>query len=139
MLKAALRDLQWRRRRFVIAVFGTGLGFAMTLVLTGLSYGFRVEAQNTVDSLGVDQFVVKTGASGPFLGSVPFPAAATGPIGKSAGVTQAVPLVYGSASTPDGDSTRNVNIFCGAVNGPGIPPMVAGEDPQKPDQVAVSS
>ena len=47
MLIAALRDLQWRRRRFLIAVVGTSFVFAMTLVLTGLANGFRVEASNT--------------------------------------------------------------------------------------------
>ena len=30
MLLAALRDLQWRHRRFVIAILGTGMVFAMT-------------------------------------------------------------------------------------------------------------
>jgi putative ABC transport system permease protein len=35
MLFAALRDMQWRRRRYVIAIASTGLVFAMTLVLTG--------------------------------------------------------------------------------------------------------
>jgi putative ABC transport system permease protein len=72
MLFAALRDMQWRRRRLVIAVISTGLVFAMTLVLTGLANGFRVEAARTVDSMGVDSFVVKSGAAGPFLGSTPF-------------------------------------------------------------------
>jgi putative ABC transport system permease protein len=72
MLSAALRDMQWRRRRLVIAILSTGLVFAMTLVLTGLANGFRVEAQRTVDSMGVDLFVVKSGAAGPFLGSTPF-------------------------------------------------------------------
>ena len=47
MLRVTLRDLQWRRRRFVIAIVGTSLVFAMTLVLTGLSNGFREEANNT--------------------------------------------------------------------------------------------
>ncbi len=61
MLIAALRDLQWRRRRFAIAVVGTGLVFAMTLVLTGLANGFRVEAQRTVDALGLDAFMIKAG------------------------------------------------------------------------------
>ncbi|MGB6513247.1 MAG: glutamine ABC transporter permease, partial [Mycobacterium sp.] len=69
MLFASLRDMQWRSRRLVIAIVSTGLVFAMTLVLTGLANGFRVEAQRTVDSMGVDRFVVKTGAAGPFLGS----------------------------------------------------------------------
>jgi putative ABC transport system permease protein len=65
MLFGALRDLQWRRRRFVIAIVSTGLVFAMTLVLTGLANGFRVEAERTVDSMGVDAFVVKASAPGP--------------------------------------------------------------------------
>ncbi len=139
MLNAALRDLQWRRRRFVIAVFGTGLVFAMTLVLTGLSNGFHVEAQRSVDSLGVDVFIIKTGASGPFLGSVPFPAVEARPVSKLPGVTEAVPLVYGSVSTSEGGSTRNVNVFGAPQNGPGMPVMIAGQDPAKPDEVAVSS
>jgi hypothetical protein len=39
VLIAALRDLQWRRRRFIIAIVGTGVVFAMTLVLTGSRTG----------------------------------------------------------------------------------------------------
>src|ERR1700720_639999 len=72
MLIAALRDMQWRKRRFVIATLSTAIIFAMTLVLTGLANGFRVEAEKTVDSLGVDLFLVKAGASGPFVGATPF-------------------------------------------------------------------
>ena len=78
MLIAALRDLQWRKRRFAIAIVGTGLVFAMTLVLTGLANGFRVEATRTVDSLQLDAFLVKSGATGPFLGSSAFPSHAAG-------------------------------------------------------------
>ena len=74
VLIAALRDLQWRKRRFVIAIVGTGLVFAMTLVLTGLANGFGVEANRTVDALGLPNYLVKSGAPGPFLGSSPFPA-----------------------------------------------------------------
>ena len=42
MLSAALRDMQWRRRRLVIAILSTGLVFAMTLVLTGLATAILV-------------------------------------------------------------------------------------------------
>jgi putative ABC transport system permease protein len=72
MLFAALRDMQWRTRRLVVAIVSTGLVFAMTLVLTGLANRFRVEAERTVDSMGVDAFVVNAGAAGPFLGATPF-------------------------------------------------------------------
>ena len=45
MLFAALRDMQWRKRRLVIAILSTAVIFGMTLVMTGLENGFRVEAE----------------------------------------------------------------------------------------------
>ena len=134
MLTAALRDLQWRKRRFVIAIVGTGLVFAMTLVLTGLANGFRVEATRTVDSLGVDAFLVKTGATGPFLGSSAFPATKL----QVPGVTTAVPLVYGSATTPIGGTARSVNVFGAPEQGPGMPAMKEGRPPTEAHEAAVS-
>src|ERR1700756_2529031 len=116
---AALRDLQWRKRRFVIAIIGTGLVFAMTLVLTGLANGFRVEADRTVDSLGLDSYLIKSGAAGPFVGSGPLPATDLGGVARTPGVTVAVLLVYGSATIPDGGSSRNVNVFGAPESGPG--------------------
>ncbi len=135
MLKAALRDLQWRKRRFAIAIIGTGLVFAMTLVLTGLANGFRVEATSTVDSLGLDGYVVKSGATGPFLGSAAFPQSKL----DLPGVSLAVPLVYGSATMPVGGSARSVNVFGAPEGGPGMPTMANGRPPTTPDEVAVSS
>ncbi len=135
MLTAALRDLQWRKRRFVIAIVGTGLVFAMTLVLTGLANGFRVEATRTVDSLGVDAYLVKSGATGPFLGSSAFAATKL----QVPGVSIAVPLVYGSATMPDGASARSVNVFGAPVRGPGMPAVSEGRPPSEPHEAAVSS
>lgn len=139
MLTAALRDLQWRKRRFVIAIVGTGLVFAMTLVLTGLANGFRVEATRTVDALGFGDYLVKTGAPGPFLGSSPFPAAQLQQVARLPGVAAAVPLVYGSATMPDDGTARNVNVFGAPPRGPGMPTMSVGRVPTLPYEVAVSS
>ena len=133
MLTAALRDLQWRKRRFVIAIVGTGLVFAMTMVLTGLANGFRVEATRTVDSLGLDAYLVKTGATGPFLGSSAFAATKL----QVPGVSVAVPLVYGSATMPDGASARSVNVFGAPERGPGMPAVMEGRPPSEPHEAAV--
>ena len=89
VLIAALRDLQWRRRRFIIAIVGTGVVFAMTLVLTGLANGFSVEANDTVDDTGVDHWMIPSGAAGPFLGSSPFPDDAVAAARQIDGVTGA--------------------------------------------------
>ncbi|MGV0813746.1 ABC transporter permease [Mycolicibacterium boenickei] len=139
MLIAALRDLQWRRRRFMIAAVGTALVFAMTLVLTGLANGFRVEAERSVDALGLDAFMIKEGAAGPFLGSAPLPLTDVQRAARLPGVTTAVPLVYGSSTIPAGGTPRNVNVFGVPEQGPGSPALKEGRAPHTPDEVAVST
>ena len=74
MLLAALRDLQWRRRRFLIVVLGTALVFAMTLVLAGLSAAFGNEVDRTVTTTGADEWAIVVGATGPFNSSAVLPA-----------------------------------------------------------------
>src|SRR5271165_1987709 len=126
MLFTALRDMQWRRWRFVIAIVVTGLVFAMTLVLTGLANGFRVEDERTVDALGVDMFLIKSGANGPFLGSAPFPEAELKKVAGAPGVVAAAPLAYKGATFKSGDSTHPATMFLGRA-------------PSSPDELAVSS
>ncbi|OBF19174.1 ABC transporter permease [Mycobacterium kubicae] len=139
MLFAALRDMQWRKRRLVIAIVSTGLIFGMTLVLTGLANGFRVEARDTVDSMGVDAFVVKTGAAGPFLGSTPFADVDFARVAASPGVGAAAPLGCVGTIMKDGTSGRNITAFGAPERGPGMPQVSAGRAPSRPDEVAVSS
>jgi putative ABC transport system permease protein len=139
MLLAAMRDMQWRKRRFVIAVLSTAIIFGMTLVLTGLANGFRAEAQRTVDALGVDVFLVKEGASGPFVGATPFAPVDLRRIAASPGVQAAAPLVYAGGTVTLGDATRNADLFGAPERGPGMPALSEGRAPANPNEVAVSS
>src|SRR6476659_6033214 len=139
MLIAALRDMQWRRRRFVIAILSTSIIFAMTLALTGLANGFRVEADKTVDSLGVDVFRVKAGSSGSFVGATPFAPVDLSQIAAAPGVVAAVPLAYAGGTATLGETTRNVDIFGAPEHGPGMPAVSEGRPAATPDEVAVSS
>src|ERR1700740_1113897 len=139
MLFAALRDMQWKKRRLIITVLTTALIFGMTLDMPGLQNGFRVEAQNTVDSLGVDAFVVKNGAAGPFLGSTPFPDVDLARIAAAPGVAAAAPLGCVGTIMREGGSTRNVTAFGAPEHGPGMPQVSEGRAPSRPDEVAASS
>jgi putative ABC transport system permease protein len=139
MLLAALRDMQWRRRRLIIAIISTGLVFAMTLVLTGLANGFRVEAQRTVDSMGVDAFVVRAGAAGPFLGSTPFAQVDLARVAAAPGVVAAAPLATAASTIREGTSARNATAFGAPAHGPGMPQVSEGQVPATPDEVAASS
>ncbi len=136
---AALRDMQWRRRRFVIAALSTAIIFAMTLVLTGLANGFRWEAERTVNALGVDQYLVKSGASGPFVGATPFAPTELPRVARAPGVAAAAPLAYAGGTATLGDDTRNIGIFGAPEQGPGMPVVSEGRAPSSPDEVAVSS
>ena len=49
-----------------------------------------------------------------------------------------MPLVYGSASMPAGNSARSVNIFGAPERGPGMPVMKAGRPPTADHEAAVS-
>ena len=133
------RDLQWRRRRFVIAIIGTGLVFAMTLILTALANGFRVEARQTVDSLGVDTYLIKAGAVGPFLGAAMFPGAEAQAVSRVPGVESAIPVIFAQEALQDRGSSQNVNIFGMPERGPGMPTMAAGRGPSSPSEVAIST
>jgi putative ABC transport system permease protein len=139
MLLAALRDMQWRSRRLVIAIISTGLVFAMTLVLTGLANGFRVEAERTVDSMGVDAFVVKAGAAGPFLGATPFAQVDVARVAAEPGVVAAAPLATAASTIREGTSARNATAFGAPPHGPGMPQVSEGQAPTTPDEVEVSS
>ncbi len=137
MLITALRDIQWRLRRFIIAAIGTGMVFALTLIITGLTHGFRVEAQRLVDSLGIDTYLIKTGAAGPFMGSSRFPEAETQAIARLPGVESAIPVVYGNTILQDRRSPQNVNVY--GVPEQGMPPIAAGRAPSNPGEVAMST
>jgi putative ABC transport system permease protein len=139
MLFTALRDMQWRSRRLVIAIVSTALVFAMTLVLTGLANGFRVEAQRTVDSMGLDAFVVKAGAAGPFLASTPFAPVDLARVAAEPGVVAAAPLACAPSTITEGASTRNSTAFGAPEHGPGMPRISPGRAPSTPEEVAASS
>ena len=139
MLITALRDLQWRRRRFIIAIIGTGIVFAMTLVLTGLANGFRVEARHTVDSLSFDAYLIKAGAVGPFQGSAPFPEAGATAVARIPGVKSAVPLVFGVGVLQDRSASQNVNVFGVSGHAAGMPTVAAGVAPSSAGEIAVSN
>ena len=62
----AFRDLQMRRRRFVIAIIAVGLVFGITLLLDGFSHSIKNEVRRTVAAFHGDSWLVPRGSTGPF-------------------------------------------------------------------------
>jgi len=122
MLRAALRDLQWRRKRFVITIIGTALVFAMSLLMSGLSNSFTVEIDRTLAGQGAEWWVTRSDAAGAFSpGSFLMPDDVAAVLAPASGFTEAEPLMFGSTTveTHHGASDNtvlNVTLF-GVVPG----------------------
>jgi putative ABC transport system permease protein len=93
MIRAALRDFQHRRRRFLVAVLGAGLVLAMSMIMSGLSDSFHHEAEHTVHLAGADGWVVAAGAAGPFTTSSLIDDEAVAAVRAADGVAAAEPIL----------------------------------------------
>jgi putative ABC transport system permease protein len=120
MLNAALRDLQWRWKRFVIAIVGVALVFAMGLVMTGLSASFSVEVDRTLRAIGVDTWAVSANASGPFTSYVPMLESTGGP--------DASPVIVSRQTIADGDDLSDIIIIGVEPGRLGSPRAARGAD-----------
>lgn len=118
----SLRDLQWRRRRFAIAVAATALVFALALLLSGVSASFDNEVHRTVASFGADRWLVAEGSFGPFTGPTAFPVGEVAAARSAPGVDAADPIVVLRATTTT-PRRRNLQVL-GAVPG-GVGPAAA--------------
>jgi putative ABC transport system permease protein len=138
MWRLSLRDLQWRRRRFTIAVAATALVFAMTLLFAGVNASFHNEIRRIVASFHADQWLVAEGASGPFTTASVIPAAAAEQVARLPGVTRADPLVIFHSAVRVA-TLRDVNVIGYRLGGLGSPAVRDGRVPAGPGEVVVDS
>jgi len=95
MMRISLRDLQWRRRRFVIVVFVAALAFGLALLMTGVTNQLSMEGRNTVALFGADQWVVADGVTGPFTSSQLIDGEVASTVARQPGVEAASPILIG--------------------------------------------
>ncbi len=125
MLFVSVRDLQWRRRRFLIGVLAAGLVFALTLLMSGVSASFDNEVKHAVRVFGVDSWIVPVGVSGPFTSSRVFPASEARKIASLPGVRGAAPLLLMRTSVTT-SSVRDLNVIGITPGGIVSPELAAG-------------
>lgn len=138
MLFTALRDLQWRRRRFLIALIGAALVFSMSLLLSGLEAAFRAETERWLASTGADLWVVKEGSAGPVTAFSPIEAARADEVALTPGVTAADPFVYVRNTVVRDGKVRDVNVFGVVPGGLGMPEVREGRDLEAPGEIVTN-
>jgi len=121
VFRAALRDLQWRKKRFVIAMLGVSLVFAMGLVMTGLAESFSAEVDRTLAGVGAKTWVVSADASGPFTSFTPVPVDAIGDPAAS-------PVMVLRQTLVTDDGVRDIIVIGAEVGRLGSPKARKGAD-----------
>ena len=125
ILLLGLRELQWSRRRFAVAVLATALVFALGLLMSGVSASFDNEIDRTVASFDADSWLIRGESFGPFTGPATIPASRVRAARALPGVRRAdaVAVLRATTTTP---SRRNVNLLGVVPGGVGSPPAPQG-------------
>jgi putative ABC transport system permease protein len=139
MWNITLRNIQFRRRQFLIAVLGTALVFGMALLVTGIREGFRTEAESTLEGIGGDHWVIPTGTSGPFTAFSIVEARAAEALGRQPGVRRADPIVLVPQTVGQGTKAKTINVIGHRPGGLGQPPPVAGRSVEDVGEAVVDT
>lgn len=138
MWRMVLRDLQWRRRRFVLAGLATALVFAMTLLLTGLTTAVHNEGVRTVARFHADVWYVADANSGPFTSAPRLPMSVVDEVAATLGVERADPVLF-LIDTVDGTPLRDVNLTALRADSPSWPEAVSGTSHAGPGEAVVDT
>ncbi len=138
-----LRDLQWRRRRFLIAVLATAIAFAMSLLMSWVNARLHNEPGNILDVLGADAWVVEIGTTGPFTASKVLPAQIAEEVKTLPDVTDAEPVVllHSTAKPTAGrkGSVRDVNVIGLRVGSIRVPSVSEGRQAVAPGEAVADT
>jgi putative ABC transport system permease protein len=114
-----MRDLSWRRRRFLISLLATGVVLTLALLMTGIKAGLDDEPGRAVKAFHADSWLLPPGVSAPFGGPFPFPASSVDAVRASPRVLRADPVAIFGATV----GTRDVNLIGVVPEGVGAPSM----------------
>jgi putative ABC transport system permease protein len=137
MWKVTLRNIQFRRRQYLLAVLGTALVFAMALWVTGIRQGFRTEAKGMLAGIGGDHWAVTSGTAGPFTGTAPMATDAAERLGRAPGVRQADPLIILTQNVRVHGDFRSVHVIAHRLGRLGEPPPIEGRRSAHAGEVVV--
>jgi putative ABC transport system permease protein len=126
MLLVTLRDLQYRKVRFMLVTVGTGLVFVLLLLMSGLTEQFRREPRATVEAIGADGWVLRAGATGAFTSAATLEAGVADGI---RGATLADPLVIARHSLDNAGAPMDIVVIGYVPGGLGTPTVIDGRLP----------
>jgi putative ABC transport system permease protein len=138
MWLVSARDLQFRARRFVIAVAVTSLVFGIALAVDGMRRSVQKETPAIVGMFHADEWLVARGVHGPFTSTRPIAASAASELAGQSGVKRADPVVL-SRSVIGGGTGKDANLIGHVLGGMGSPPISEGRAATRSGEVVLSA
>lgn len=132
------RDLQYRLRRFIIAIAVTSIVFGMALAFDSMKRSLEAEVPRILNIVGADRWVVADGVSGPFTTAEVIPSDLVADLRDAPGVQRADPLVI-TRAVAISESTLDVNVVGHRLSGLGAPPLDAGRPAREPDEAVITN
>ena len=123
MFLLTLRDLVYRRTRFIVVSVLGAVVFALLFVMTGLVEQFNLEPYDTVDSIDAETWVLPENVKGPFTAGPAMPISIIDEVqaaAKNPGVTAR------SSLSEDGGPDEEVIVIGHELNGLGTPSPTDG-------------
>ena len=120
-------------------MLATGLVFALALVLTGVSGSFHNEVGRAVDAVGVDQWLVSRGASGPFTTTSLFASDRLAAVQRLPGVRKAEPVIILRFTVKVGGTEKDLNVIGAGPGGIVRPKVHKGRSVRAPGEMVVDS
>ena len=137
MWLVSLRDLQFRARRFVVAVIVTSLVFGIALAIDGMRRSVQREGPAIVSLFGADQWLVARGATGPFTTTRVLDTSTQAAVREEPGVKRADAVVL-SRTVIAGDPPKDANLVGHVLGGLGSPPISEGRAATRSGEAVVS-
>jgi putative ABC transport system permease protein len=132
------RDLQFRSRRFVIAVVVTALVFGIALAIDGMRRSVQREIPAIVAMFHADQWMVAHGATGPFTTTRVLATSTVGAVRSAPGVKRADAVVL-SRTVIATSPAKDANLIGHVPGGLGSPPISEGRAARAPGEAVVSA
>jgi putative ABC transport system permease protein len=129
-----LRDLQFRKVRFLVVSLGVAVVLTLLFLMTGLVNQFNRESYLLTDQLGASHWLLPEGSSGAYTSSsalVPEQVAGLETDGESA------PVVVSRATLRVDDADDEAIVIAADGDGLGVPQPVEGTTPQGSDELMV--
>ena len=102
MWLVGMRDVQYRYRRFLIAIAVTALVFGIAVAIDGIKQTLRGEPADLVTNFRADTWVVRKGSHGVFATTAVLPASVVDTLRTTPGVRSAEPVVTGRTTVMTG-------------------------------------